>query len=226
MDLVKLKRGLIEQIYDELRERVVNLILKPGTRINIPELEEEFEVSPTPIKGALKKLSERGLVVDRFGAGYFVDTLSTKKMEEIYSIRKIFESHALETSISLFPKEILRQLQKEFTSLFDESDQEKMHYEFYRLDQTVHLGVINYSENQTLKNFYYQIYDFVKIAQHSYRLERVGLIKQIETHLSIVEAIIEGDLARSKELTENHIVEVRGLVVKALMSNGQFWVSH
>jgi len=220
--LVKLKRGLIEQIYDELRERIITLILKPGSRINIPELAEEFEVSPTPIKGALKKLAERGLVVDKYGAGYYVISFSTKKMNEIYLIRKIFESHALETSLSLFPMESLKLLQTEFISLLNEKENEEKHHEFYKLDQAVHLGIVNFSNNQTLKDLYYQIYDFVIIAQHSYRLEQEDLTKQIEVHLSIVKSIIERDLIKSREIVESHILDVKELVIQALINNNQF----
>lgn len=219
--MVNLKRGLVEQIYEEIHERILTLKLKPGSRINLYELEKELEVSPTPIKGALKKLAARGLVIDKNRTGYYTVSLSTKKINEIYFIRNIFETHALETSISLFPKEKLKIIQTGFLSLLNEKEIKAKYNDFYSFDQAIHLGIINYSNNQTLIDLYYQIYDFVKISQHSYHLELDEMIKQIHVHLLIIESLIKRDLIKSKKTIEKHIMDVKKLIIKSIENNNK-----
>ena len=50
------------QVYEYLREEIVNLTLKPGTLLSRNELSAHFELSVTPIRDALMRLEEEGLV--------------------------------------------------------------------------------------------------------------------------------------------------------------------
>jgi len=56
------KRLAAHQIYDDLRERIVGLDLKPGTGLSRPALTEFYRVSQTPIRDAILKLEQDGLV--------------------------------------------------------------------------------------------------------------------------------------------------------------------
>jgi DNA-binding GntR family transcriptional regulator len=50
------------QVYEYLREEIVNLTLKPGTLLSRTELSAHFDLSVTPIRDALMRLEEEGLV--------------------------------------------------------------------------------------------------------------------------------------------------------------------
>ncbi|WP_340118542.1 GntR family transcriptional regulator [Pelagibius sp. 7325] len=56
------KRLAAQQIYDDLRERIIGLDLKPGTGLSRPALTEFYRVSQTPIRDAILKLEQEGLV--------------------------------------------------------------------------------------------------------------------------------------------------------------------
>jgi len=56
------KRLAAQQIYDDLRERIIGLELKPGTGLSRPALTEFYRVSQTPIRDAILKLEQEGLV--------------------------------------------------------------------------------------------------------------------------------------------------------------------
>lgn len=55
-------RNASAQVFDHLRERIVTLDLEPGTQLQREELAAYFELSATPIRDALTRLSEEGLV--------------------------------------------------------------------------------------------------------------------------------------------------------------------
>lgn len=56
------KRLAAQQIYDDLRDRILSLDLKPGTGLSRPALTEFYRVSQTPIRDAILKLEQEGLV--------------------------------------------------------------------------------------------------------------------------------------------------------------------
>src|SRR3546814_4824618 len=56
------KRLAAQQICDDLRERILGLELKPGTGLSRPALAEFYRVSQTPIRDAILKLEQEGLV--------------------------------------------------------------------------------------------------------------------------------------------------------------------
>ena len=55
-------RGGASFVLDQLRDEILSLTLKPGTVLSRAELQERFELSSTPIRDALMRLQEEGLV--------------------------------------------------------------------------------------------------------------------------------------------------------------------
>src|SRR6478672_9936126 len=58
------KRARPQQVYERLRELIVDGRLAPGTRIVETEVAERLGVSRTPVRGALQRLQQEGYVVD------------------------------------------------------------------------------------------------------------------------------------------------------------------
>ncbi|MEA3422623.1 MAG: GntR family transcriptional regulator, partial [Bacillota bacterium] len=59
------------EIYNELKRRIIELEYEPGSAINEKDLVNEFQVSRTPIREALLRLSQIGLVEMRPRVGTF-----------------------------------------------------------------------------------------------------------------------------------------------------------
>ena len=57
------KRSLVDQVYEALRGDIITLRRPLGSRLNVSELQEELGVSCTPIREALNRLQQEGLVV-------------------------------------------------------------------------------------------------------------------------------------------------------------------
>ena len=212
--IVKLRRNLVEQIYDILRERITNLKIKPGTRIKIQKLAEEFDVSPTPTKDALKKLTEKGLITAKSGRGYYVVSLCPEKINEIYDLRKMFESYSLKTAIQNISAKKLYELKRGMESLREEMNEEEKGIRFYQLDQILHLEIIRNCNNEVLEELYSQIYDLVKISQHLYTTTEESL----EEHIKIVKALLKKDLPEAREALEAHIDHSRDKAIRASQS--------
>ncbi|MDN5833598.1 MAG: GntR family transcriptional regulator, partial [Brevibacterium sp.] len=79
------------RIAAELRSRIIQGVLAPGTRIRQEEIAEEFGVSRLPIRETLRILESSGLVTLVASTGAWVSTLDLEECREIYLMRERLE---------------------------------------------------------------------------------------------------------------------------------------
>ncbi|MFO1154437.1 MAG: GntR family transcriptional regulator [Rhodospirillales bacterium] len=92
-DAYELDRRLpvVPQIYDRLRQLIVDLHLVPGDNIAKSELARRFGVSDTPVREALLRLEEEGLVVIKPQAGTYVAPIDVNRAAEARFLRLSIE---------------------------------------------------------------------------------------------------------------------------------------
>lgn len=207
------KSALTDQIYEILKDRIVKLELEPGAKIDISSLAIEFDISETPIRDALKKLSKDGLVKTKARRGYYVVKLSREDVLEIYDLRKLLESHALESSIKNIRSSELQRLKKIWREMEKRNKKEtEESLKFYVTDQEFHLKIVKRCNNHRLQAIFSQIYDLVRICQHMY----INIENALSEHIAIIEAMEQKDLTKAKQLLELHIDRARDRVLKSL----------
>lgn len=77
------KKSLVDQVYHRLRSDIVTLCLPSGSRVNVNELQSSLGVSCTPIREAINRLQQEGLIVYENNVGARVLTLDIRDVEEI-----------------------------------------------------------------------------------------------------------------------------------------------
>ena len=80
-------------IYEDLKEKVIWLDLKPGSTLNLVELAASYGVSRNPVMIALTRLNVEEWVV-RQGVHFVVSPLTVDRMREITEIRSLMETQA------------------------------------------------------------------------------------------------------------------------------------
>ncbi len=100
-----------EAIFDSLRKRIIELEFPPGSMLNEKDLKEEFGVSRTPIREALIKLAQIGLVETRPRVGTFVTQIDLQQVKNAYEVKKNLEGLAAELAAK-------RATEKEIEELF------------------------------------------------------------------------------------------------------------
>lgn len=83
--------SLSAQIYETVRERIIEGILQAGTRIRERDLAEEFQVSRIPIREALPRLESEGFVKTIPRRGTVVTELTYRDVEELFAVRGSLE---------------------------------------------------------------------------------------------------------------------------------------
>ena len=100
-------QSLTDQVYETIRRDIITCALQPGQQIVQPVLAEKYQTGVTPIRDALHRLVQEGLVqaIPRFG--YIVAPITLSDVAEIYELRSILESAAARQAALRAPQEQL-----------------------------------------------------------------------------------------------------------------------
>lgn len=98
-------RTLAEKAFDTLHQAIITGQLRPGTRLPIEELAEVLEMSPMPIREAVRRLHATGLVENIPHRGARVTELSITDLAEVYEARLALEVLAIRRAAEWFDPE-------------------------------------------------------------------------------------------------------------------------
>ncbi len=96
MDLRSNKKSLSNLVYRDLKEKILKNQLLPGDKLIEMEIASKLGVSRTPVREALKKLEEDGLVTSLPRKSFIVSKISVKEAKNLYIVRKSLEPLAVE----------------------------------------------------------------------------------------------------------------------------------
>jgi len=83
--------SLPDRVYELLKRRILTCVLLPGQRLNEKEIAEELKVSRTPLREALNRLGQEGLLVRTPYAGYVVSSVNESGVLDLCELRMILE---------------------------------------------------------------------------------------------------------------------------------------
>jgi DNA-binding GntR family transcriptional regulator len=92
------RRKVTDWVYEELKSAIVDLRLAPGNPLREATLADQLGVSKTPIREALTRLEQEGLVETTSFKGAVVTGYSRQDLLEIYELRELLENAAARTA--------------------------------------------------------------------------------------------------------------------------------
>lgn len=196
------RESIAEQIYAIIKEEILLAKRKPGEQLNPRKLAEEFESSVMPVRDALKQLVDEGLVVRKPRVGFFVRSFSRQEIKEIMEVRKLYELYCLESYFERIDREKLiflleRCMLRDWPAIKDP--------EFDRLDDDIHDLIVSASENVFLIESYNNIKDRIFLIRH---LGGSKARQANEEHILLIQAILNNDKGKAKEILQAHIDRV------------------
>ena len=206
--------NLRDQTYDIIKNMIILREIEPGKKINEEHIAREIQVSRTPIREALCRLENEGIVriIPRRGA--FVSDLTETNVKEILLIREVLEGLVARLAVENMDQKTLEKLRKalEKVRTIPETDRELIHYTRSEVD--FHALLLEASNNQMLKN----MMEIVNAHLQIIRLRTVVIPeraqKTVEEHQQILQAIVDGDAAAAEELMRKHVRSVREVALR------------
>lgn len=202
---MKLKvENLNQQVYEILKDKILHMELSPGDRLVDSQLAEEFGVSRTPLRDAIRKLAEEGLVVSPSGKGYYVYQPSATDINEIFEIRLILDKAAITKLITeIIPKNpsALEELKDRFHSARDTSRSST----FIMNDENFHDTIIRLAGNSRMQTIYSDLKDQTRIFRRMTSNNADQMDKAHDYHSKIFYGIINLDLDMAITAVEKHV---------------------
>jgi DNA-binding GntR family transcriptional regulator len=109
--LVLQGRPTAELIADQLREHIVQGKFRPGQQINESVLAAQLNTSRGPLREALQRLCQEGILVSHRNRGVFVLELSQEDIQEIYDVREAVEMACAHMLLSARPEKVKKTAQ-------------------------------------------------------------------------------------------------------------------
>ncbi len=199
---------LTDELYEEMWKRLVNLEYEPGSRLSDDALATAFGVSRTPMREALSRLGQAGLVEIKPYRGYFVADRSPEAIDELFGMRIALETWATRTAT---PRIDLADLpaQVDLEPVDDADTPVASADAFVRSDFAFHTFIVERAGNERLRRALVEINGQLSVA-----VLRLALIPEtrwaaMAEHTRIAEAIAEGDLRAAADAMERHIRNVQ-----------------
>lgn len=207
--------NLNEQVYDEIRTRVLTRRHAPGAKLSLHGLATELGVSRSPVHHALTRLVSEGLLTVRPRRGYYVTPVTAVALAEGYDVRLALELHAAERTLGELGEAELRA----FRGLLDETVEAISHGQWDTANAAFHEYQIDLAANSLLSRFYREL--SVNLMMQVIRGGRVeGHAHLVTEHRRIVEAFEAGDLEAARDAIRAHIETGRRIASEALERAG------
>ena len=191
-------------VYQKIKSRIVCGKLRLGQKITDTEFVEEFKVSKTPIREALLKLKNEGLIEIVPRSGTFVFKFSERDLRALCDTRLIFEEGALRKSHRDNNVKLINELsqnlncQKQLLENNSTADYLKKDREFHNIFFAL-------ADNPYLQQAHALIFDKINVLRAYLNLTDDFIVRSVGAHAALVEYIAMDDIDNACLRLKQHI---------------------
>lgn len=207
--------SLAEHVCRVIREDILTGRQPAGARLTEAMVMERTGVSRTPVREGLRTLEGEGLVVTYRSRGTFVTyRLTPEEATLIYDVRLVLEPHLTGLAAERMTPDTLATIENVLAQFVDALDNAEPR-EAGQLDADFHLAIYEASGSEllsVLRGYWTRLQ--LELSERVYNTELPR--RFLDEHLSIFDALKEGDAARARKQMKVHIEHGRATIVKAL----------
>jgi DNA-binding GntR family transcriptional regulator len=179
--------SLTALVHHKLREAILSGQLKSGESLVEENLAVELGVSRSPLREALARLEQEGLIISKPYRGAVVAGATRAEIVQAIQLRERLEPLAIELAIDVIPEEEIDEAMAQIETLKSLAPQHDP-LAYYECDRALHSLAPRYAGNLILEQFLSTLEDKV----HTYRLQRVGfqdILAASNEHIEILGAL-------------------------------------
>jgi DNA-binding GntR family transcriptional regulator len=194
-------RALYEEVAEQLRQRIFQRELEQGSWIDEVKLSQEYGISRTPLREALKVLAAEGLVTMKVRRGAYVTEVSETDLADVYHLLSLLESDAAGVVAQRATDEQLKELQalhKELESAT--GNREK----FFALNERFHMRLLEIAGNRWRDQMVADLRKVMKLNRHNSLLKAGRVKESMLEHRAIVEALARRDAKTAVKRMQEH----------------------
>ena len=210
MKFIKLddKKTLSEKVYDRLKELIMDGELERGTKITETSIAKMFDVSPTPVREAFRKLASDGLIEVASWKGVIVKGIEQKDLLEIYECREALEGMVGKLAVRNITEEDIKILE----GILEKCNEAKTPEILIELNTEFHNELLRIAKNERLSKLLNELmvvilYDRDISGRYSIRRQEI-----VQEHLDILKYLKKRDEKKVSELMEKHMINVNEVI--------------
>ncbi|MGB7988631.1 MAG: GntR family transcriptional regulator [Candidatus Methylophosphatis roskildensis] len=205
--------ALYQAVAERLRQRIFAHDLAPGTWIDEQTLAEDYGISRTPMREALKVLVSEGLVTLRPRRGCYVTELTEQDLDDIFPVLALLEGRCAHEAVAKARPADIAGLGKAH-QLLEQAAARGDVDAFFEANQNFHLRVQQLAGNRWLQQVIEDMRKVLKLNRHD-SLSRDGRLgESLEEHRQIMQAIEAGDALAAQNRMQAHLMRARAALAE------------
>jgi len=198
-------RALYEEVAELLRQRIFRRELEPGSWIDELKLAEEYGISRTPLREALKVLAAEGLVTMKVRRGAYVTEVSEQDLVDVYHLLALLESDAAGVVASqASPAQIdeLRALHGELEAAATPGHVDRDH--FFAINERFHMRLLDIANNRWRNQMVADLRKVMKLNRHNSLLKSGRIEESLAEHRALMDALVQRDADAAARRMREH----------------------
>jgi DNA-binding GntR family transcriptional regulator len=207
-----------DRAYSAIKRDIVWCALVPGVEVSESQLAERYGLGKAPVRAALVRLRQEGLVTPLARRGYQVAPVTIRDIKEIFQLRLVLEPTAARLAAGHVDGEELERLDETLSVGYTPGDRES-EAAFLEANRRFHVAVAEKSGNRRLASM------IDRLIEENDRILHLGLAlgdragQFQHEHRELSEALVAGEGERAAELARSAIEGGERLVMEALLAS-------
>ena len=200
------QRALYEEVAELLRQRIYKRELEPGSWIDELKIAQEYGISRTPLREALKVLAAEGLVTMKVRRGAYVTEVSTQDLADVYHLLSLLESDAAGVVAERATAAELAELQAlhlELEAAASVGAQDIT--QFFAINERFHMRLLAIAANRWRDQMVADLRKVMKLNRQNSLLKTGRVEESLAEHRALMDALTERNAALAQQRMREHL---------------------
>ncbi len=197
--------ALYQAVAEQLRQRIFSRELSPGSWIDELKLAQDYGISRTPLREALKVLAAEGLVTMKVRRGAYVTEVSEQDLADVYHVLALLESDAAGLVARQASTEELAELEALHTELVAAAEQGSIgRARFFAINEQFHFRLLDIARNRWSRQLSADLRKVMKLNRHHSLLKTGRIRDSLAEHQTLMQALLSRDADASVRAMQVH----------------------
>ncbi len=204
-----------------LRQDVLSLTFMPGAKLKVEHLQQSYGLSSSPIREALNRLTEEGLVRSDERKGFRVAAVSAEDLQDITNMRLLIDLPTLEQAMKFGDDQWEAQviasyhLLEKIESRLPEGPV-VLDAEWSAQHRSFHRTMMNACPSERMVLTSSSLFDQAERYRHISARYRTVIKRKSEEHKVLMRAVLKRDIATAQKLHQEHVLSTQKNALKAM----------
>lgn len=209
------RRSLHLELVERIRPLIVNGQLVPGSKVPEKHLCEQFNVSRTPMREALKVLAAEGLVRLEPNRGAWVAAVTIEEVKEVFPILGVLEALSGELACNLISDTEVQEVRRLHDSMVRSYNDRDL-AAYFKKNQEIHHAILLAANNHTLTNSCEVLSARMQRARYVANMSDERWSAAVDEHVQIIETLEARDGKKLSNVLIEHMKNKQESVLRWL----------